>query len=642
MKTRATDRFRLLRRLALLGATLAFGLIVLGGIVRITGSGMGCGDHWPRCNGEWFPPLDLPTMIEIGHRWAAALVSIVVTAIAAVAWLKHRRDPVLRNPATLALVFLILQVLLGAVTVKLELPPAVVIVHLANAMLLLALILVTALRASTAADGIPHVALRSSHRHRDHPLVLATVGLGFVVILFGAQVANFHAGLLCLGFPLCNGSALPAGNALAVLPWAHRALAFVFLTAMIALAIRMNRRSDPPSQPMRRWTAIVLGTTVLQIGVAAAMVLELLPPSLRAAHLLIGTLVWAGLIVLLFYSRRTVRPQPELAAPLNPGGVARAQPSLLADLVTLTKPRIISLLLVTTVAPMFITPAGLPSPSLVLWVILGGYLMAGGANAINMWFDRDIDNKMTRTRLRPIPSGRIPATLGLGFGITLALLAFAIFWYQVNSLSAWLALGGLLFYVFVYTIWLKRSSPQNIVIGGAAGAFPPLVGWAAMTGRLDLAAVYLFAIIFYWTPPHFWALALIKRGEYAKAGVPMMPVVRGEARTKFEMLAYTLILLPLTLMPTFFGALGIFYGVAAAVLGARLLWLCIQLHREKTDGPVAWRMYRYSLLYLALLFVAMGVDRALPFGHRNEPAPILILDRPEQDLATPTGGHHDR
>jgi protoheme IX farnesyltransferase len=464
--------------------------------------------------------------------------------------------------------------------------------------------------------------------------------LGFVVILFGAQVANFHAGLLCLGFPLCNGSALPPGNALAALPWAHRALAFAFLALLLALAIRLNRPSDRFGQPMRRWIAVVLGTTVVQIGVAAAMVLELLPPSLRAAHLLIGTMVWAALVVLLFHSRRTGSPQPELEAP-DTKGAASTRPSVLADLVTLTKPRIISLLLVTTVAPMFITPAGLPSASLIFWVILGGYLMAGGANTINMWFDRDIDDKMTRTRSRPIPSGRIPATLGLAFGVTLALLAFAIFWYQVNSLSAWLALGGLLFYVFVYTIWLKRSSPQNIVIGGAAGAFPPLVGWAAMTGRLDLAAVYLFAIIFYWTPPHFWALALIKQGEYARAGVPMMPVVRGEARTKFEMLAYTLILLPLTLMPTFFGALGIFYGVVAALLGGRLLWYCIQLLREKTNGPVAWRMYRYSLLYLALLFVAMGVDRALPFGHRAVPAPILILDKPEQDLATPAGGHHD-
>jgi protoheme IX farnesyltransferase len=638
------DPTRLLRRLAWTGAVLAFGLIVLGGIVRITGSGMGCGDHWPLCNGEWFPPLDLPTMIEIGHRWAAALVSILVLAMTAVAWTRHRAERRLRAPATLALILLVVQVLLGAVTVKLALPPWVVITHLANAMVLLGVILVTALRAGARVTppGAPLPA--TSNRHQAHGQVLTASALGFAVILFGAQVANFHAGLLCLGFPLCDGRILPAASLLAFLPWAHRVLAFGFLAVVLSLVVRLSRRSDPASRDLRRSVAMVVAMTVLQIGVAAAMVLELLPPTLRAAHLLVGTLIWAGLVILTFHSGRTpveaVEPATRSAVPAHRADTAQPKPSLLADLVTLTKPRIISLLLVTTVAPMFITPAGLPSASLVLWVVLGGYLMAGGANAINMWFDRDIDDKMSRTRLRPIPAGRISATLGLAFGIALGLLAFAVFWYRVNSLSAWLALSGLLFYVFIYTIWLKRSSPQNIVIGGAAGAFPPLVGWAAVTGRLDLAAIYLFAIIFYWTPPHFWALALIKRAEYAKAGVPMMPVVRGEERTKFEMLAYTLILLPLTLMPAFFGALGAFYGIAAALLGARLLWYCIRLLREQSITPLAWRMYRYSLLYLALLFVAMGVDRALPFGHWTAPAQVLILDQPEGDLATPTGGHH--
>jgi heme o synthase len=583
-------------------------------------------------------------LIEIGHRWAAALVSLVVVAMAAVAWTRHGRDRYLRNPATLALVILVTQVLLGAATVKLALPPWMVITHLANAMALLAVVLVTALRATETTRAIPSQGSQETPRHPAHNLVLTAAALGFVVILFGAQVANFHAGLLCLGFPLCNGELFPAPGKMAFLPWAHRMLAFAFLALVLALAVRLSRRADPASGPLRRSVAIVLALTLVQIGVAAAMVLELLPPSLRAAHLLVGTLVWAALVMLVFHSRRTPATATEPAGrtpETSPGAIAPAhQPSLVADLVSLTKPRIISLLLVTTIAPMFITPAGLPSVSLVLWVTLAGYLMAGGANAINMWFDRDIDDKMSRTRLRPIPAGRISATFGLAFGISLGLVAFAIFWYRVNPLSACLALGGLLFYVFVYTIWLKRSSPQNIVIGGAAGAFPPLVGWAAVTGRLDLAAIYLFAIIFYWTPPHFWALALIKRGEYAKAGVPMLPVVRGEERTKFEMLAYTTILLPLTLMPAFFGALGAFYGVAAALLGARLLWYCIRLLRDRSATALAWRMYRYSLVYLALLFVAMGIDRALPFGHRAAPAPVIILDRPEQELATPVGGHH--
>ena len=619
---------RLLRRLAGTGAGLALGLIVLGGVVRITGSGMGCGDHWPLCDGEWFPPLDLPTLIEIGHRWAAALVSIVVLATAAVAWIRHRSDRSLRDPATLAAVLLVVQVLLGAVTVKLALPPWVVIVHFANAMALLAVLIVTALRATEPEANV------AVSRHPAHRLVLGVAGLGFGVILFGAQVANFKAGLLCLGLPLCNGAMLPPASPLASLHWTHRVLAFAFLALLVGLTVRLGKRSDAASGNMRRWIVVVLLIALLQIGLGAAMVLRLLPAELRVAHLLVGTCLWAALVVLAFYSSRTPAEAP-VSDPIRSTG-----PSLLADLITLTKPRIISLLLVTTVAPMFITPAGLPSVSLVLWVILGGYLMAGGANAINMWFDRDIDTKMSRTRLRPIPAGRISAAFGLAFGIGLGAVAFAVFWFKVNALSAWLALGGLLFYVFIYTIWLKRSSPQNIVIGGAAGAFPPLVGWVAMTGRLDLAAIYLFAIVFYWTPPHFWALALIKQGEYAKAGVPMLPVVRGERRTKFEMLAYTLILLPLTLMPAFFGALGIFYGVAAAILGGRLLWYCIRLLREHGTTLLAWRMYRYSLLYLALLFVAMGVDRALPFGHPIAPAKIFILNQPEPELATPTAAHH--
>ena len=618
----------LLRRLAWTGSGLALGLIVLGGVVRITGSGMGCGDHWPRCDGEWFPPLDLPTTIEIGHRWAAALVSLVVLATAVVAWSRHRREPALVRPATLALGLLVTQVLLGAVTVKLALPPWVIITHLANAMLLLATLLLVALRASDPRGAAPPL---PAPRHRAHGLVLAAAGLGFMVILFGAQVASFHAGLLCLGLPLCGGTLLPPEAPLGVLHWTHRVLAFAFLAAALYVTARVRHTTGADGARVRRAALLVLGATIAQIVVAAAMVLHLLPASLRALHLLVGSLVWAGLVVLVYHSARTPAGVPV---------VGERPPSLAGDLVTLTKPRIISLLLLTTIAPMFITPAGLPTLSQVLWVAVAGYLMAGGANAINMWFDRDIDSAMTRTRLRPIPSGRISPAAGLLFGIALGAAAFAIFWYLVNPLSAWLALGGLLFYVFIYTIWLKRTSPQNIVIGGAAGAIPPLVGWAAMTGRLDLAAVYLFAIIFYWTPPHFWALALIKQADYARAGVPMMPVVHGEARTKYEMLVYTLVLLPLTVMPTFFGALGVFYGVAAAILGARLLWYCVRLLRQRGITPVAWQMYRYSLLYLALLFVAMGVDRALPFGHRAPAREVIILDRPEEPLATRAADFH--
>jgi len=299
--------------------------------------------------------------------------------------------------------------------------------------------------------------------------------------------------------------------------------------------------------------------------------------------------------------------------------------TLLRDLVLLTKPRVISLLLLTAVAPMFITGRGLPSAALVGWVLLGGYLMAGGANAINMWFDRDVDTFMARTRLRPVASGRLHPASALIFGLGLGGIAFALFWRFVNPLAAWLALGGLLFYVLIYTVWLKRSSPQNIVIGGAAGAFPPLVGWAAMTGQIDLAAVYLFAIIFYWTPPHFWALALIKRDEYARAGIPMMPVVKGARETKVQMLAYTIMLIPLTILPWLSGTQGGLYVLAALALGGRLFWYNLKLLREETSTPTAWSMYKYSLLYLALLFVAMGVDHAVSFGRLRAPMEMVLV-----------------
>jgi len=253
--------------------------------------------------------------------------------------------------------------------------------------------------------------------------------------------------------------------------------------------------------------------------------------------------------------------------------------------------------------------AGSPNIALVLLVFVGGYLMAGGANAVNMYMDRDIDDRMARTRLRPIPSGRMSATSVLAFGVALATAATFLFAFFVNIVSAALALAGFYFYVFVYTRWLKRTTPQNIVIGGAAGAFPPLVGWAAVTGRIDLVAVYLFLIIFYWTPPHFWALALLKQRDYSKAGVPMAPLVWGERETMGQMFWYTLILLGLSVMPFAFGAFGIIYLVSATVLGLVLLIGIVRMRAAKDWTGPAWWVYKYSLLYLALLFVAMAVDR---------------------------------
>jgi len=287
--------------------------------------------------------------------------------------------------------------------------------------------------------------------------------------------------------------------------------------------------------------------------------------------------------------------------------VERPHSSLLRDMVTLTKPRIISLLLVTTIAPMFV--AGSPTWLTVLVVLAGGYLMAGGANAVNMYLDRDIDTQMSRTRLRPIPSGRMAPKAVLAFGVALATAATFLLARFTNVLTAVLALAGFYFYVFVYTRWLKRTTPQNIVIGGAAGAFPPLVGWAAMTGSIDLTAVYLFLIIFYWTPPHFWALALLKQRDYGRAGIPMAPLVWGERETMRQMLWYNVILIAFTLLPFTFGAFGIIYFISAVILGGILLGGVIRIMLTPEWTAPAWRVYKFSLLYLALLFVAMVVDR---------------------------------
>ena len=304
----------------------------------------------------------------------------------------------------------------------------------------------------------------------------------------------------------------------------------------------------------------------------------------------------------------------EVRAPVTSAGGAAgtAAPArvLAADLLELTKPRVQSLLLFTTVTTMLV--AGDPSLGLIVLTCLGGALSAGGAGAINHYVDRDIDAVMPRTSDRPVPSGRIPGRAALAYGVALGVASFALLALTVNMLAATLALVGLVGYVGVYTVWLKRRTPQNIVIGGAAGAIPPLVAWAATTGSVGAEAIYLFAVVFFWTPPHFWALSLLMKDEYARAGVPMLPVVRGEAETRWHVLLYTVILLAWTLLPLRVPALGLgpVYLVAAAILGAAFVVLAERL-RRRADRQSALRVYLFSLTYLALLFAATVADARL-------------------------------
>ena len=279
-----------------------------------------------------------------------------------------------------------------------------------------------------------------------------------------------------------------------------------------------------------------------------------------------------------------------------------------ASYVALTKPRIIELLLVTTVPSMIVAARGWPSMSLVLWTLLGGTLSAGGANAINCFIDRDIDELMPRTRKRPLPQHRIEPFKALVFGVILGVIAFFQLWATVNLISAALAIAALLFYVFVYTIGMKRSTPQNIVIGGAAGAVPALVGWAAVTGTVELPAIVLFGIIFYWTPPHFWALSMRYEKDYAAAGVPMMPVVYGREETTRHMVLYCLLLSAVCLAFFSVAQMGLIYLGSAIVLNVVFTGWAIKLHRDPTTRR-AWGMFRFSIYYLALLFLAMAVDQ---------------------------------
>jgi len=295
------------------------------------------------------------------------------------------------------------------------------------------------------------------------------------------------------------------------------------------------------------------------------------------------------------------RPDPRSE---STGGVRQ----VLGDYVELTKPKVQSLLLLTTVCTMEV--AGDPSVGLIALTVLGGYLSAGGAGAVNHYYDRDIDLQMPRTADRPVPSGRVSPRAALIYGIVLAALSFVLLTATVNLLAASLAFSGFLGYVFVYTVWLKRRTPQNIVIGGAAGAIPPLVGWAAVTGELAGMPIYLFAIVFFWTPPHFWALSLLMKDEYARVGVPMLPVVKGEHETRKQILLYSLLLYAVTQLPFCAGGLGTIYLVASLVLGGLFIAGAVVLYRN-ADRRSALRLYLFSLAYLALLFGAMVLDAKL-------------------------------
>jgi len=582
------------RRLAVATTAATFVLIAVGGLVRATDSGLGCPD-WPRCFGRLVPPTELHAWIEHSHRLVAAAVVVLVALLAVAAW-RGGQPRGVRLAAAAAVVVVLTQALIGAVVVWWRLEAESVTLHLGTALALVALLEYVAFRARWPAGDRRRAGGRGFVR-----LAAAGAGLTYLQMLVGSTVSGHHAGL---AYPL--DVLLPGlGPAVARIQLAHRALA-VLVAALLLATWLVARRTQRAHPTVTRLAGYAAGLVLVQVALGAANVANRLSALTVVPHLIVGRLLWGTMFALVLHADRfagTAGRDPAEPEPLP----ARSARQSIGAYFLLTKPRIIELLLVTTVPTMFIAERGVPSPWLVAATLFGGALSAASANVINCYLDRDIDALMRRTARRPLPAQRVDPLDALRFGLVLGVAGFAWLWATVNLLSAVLATAAILFYVFVYTLGLKRRSTQNIVIGGAAGAVPVLVGWAAVTGRVELPALVLFAIIFYWTPPHFWALALRYKDDYAAAGVPMLPVVRGATETSNQILYYTVLLVTVTLLLYPAGRMGVVYLAAAVALGAAFIWRALALRRDLSSRR-AIRLFSFSNQYLALLFLAMAVD----------------------------------
>jgi protoheme IX farnesyltransferase len=583
----------LLRRLTTVTAVSTLVLVAIGGVVRATGSGDACPD-WPRCLGGWLPPLEFHALIEYSHRLAAALTGVLIFATAWVAWRRYRGDGAIVWPIVAAVFVAIVQAAIGRERILSGPDQLTVTIHFVVGMALVALVVVsaTASRVTKAKEGAgPEAALGR--------LAWATGLMTALVLVIGAYVRGEQAGLAFLDWPLMGGSLVPSLDGVdPAVHFVHRVLAAVALGFGVWLALRARRAGSGVLRGLA-WTS--LGLLVLQTAIGAAVVLTRLGTVARVGHVVGSSLAWASLVALLTAIRRST-PAPS-ASP-------RKVRETVGAYVQLMKPDIILLLLVTTVPAMVLAAHGVPPAGLLVATLFGGTLAAGGANAINHYLDRDIDELMQRTRRRPIPSRRIPPEDALRFGTAMVALSFAWIVMTVNLLAALLTLAAAAFYVVVYTMGLKRSTPQNIVIGGAAGAMPALVGWAAVTGGVGLPAVVLFATVFVWTPPHFWALALRYAGEYRRAGIPMLPAVKGARETAVWILLYSVLVVAVSLVLLPVAELGALYLAAAVGLGALLIGYAVRVLREG-GARASMAMFHYSITYLGLLFAAAAADELL-------------------------------
>jgi protoheme IX farnesyltransferase len=527
------------------------------------------------------------------------LTVLVALSLAWLAWRHYRPYKLIVGPAwgavltSLAVAF---GPLLFAATT-----PLIVAVHLGLVLFI------------TTAAHLPQTFLEqagvSGQSQRSFLRFLALTGaILLLLLLTGAVVTGSGAGLACPDWPLCQGEIFPANASLEVVINLIHRFTVVAVGVAVAAIVLQTRRRYPQHALLVNWS-IALGLLFLaQVGLGGVNVLLRLPGVMSAVHLTMALTIWGTLVIVasLYYLTAKSTLPAEEEPDLTPMGTRQKA----AIYFRLTKPWILVLLLITTAGAMFIAAKGVPSMPLILYTLLGGALAASGASVLNSYIDSDIDHLMSRTSRRPTVTGLVTPQETLFFGLGLSTLSFLIFAIFVNPLSAALSTLGILYYVFFYTLYLKRATIHNIIIGGAAGAIPPLVGWTAVTNSLDLGAFYLFAIIFFWTPPHTWALALLVKKDYANARVPMLPVVIGEQETAYQIFLYSILLITLTLLPFVAQVMGWLYVLAAVVLGVPFLYLSWTLWRNYNKAS-SKKLYKFSQLYLALLFLMMALDRTL-------------------------------
>jgi len=606
-------------------------LVTIGVIVRATDSGLGCPD-WPLCKGQVIPAFgDLKAWLEWIHRDVAAILGILILGLPFLAWRDHRERRSLFWLGIIAVLLVGFQAWLGEETVRLGNSGESVTAHLASAMALLGLLVYILARSAYPA----RIEGRGSSQRFTLLAVFGAVA-SYALLLFGSHVtATPNAALVFPDWPLMGGTLFPAITDVTSAQVLHRYVAVIvgLIVVGIGLIAWRTQRSHPAIVRLAVMAAVLLP---IEVVVGGLQVLTQLSGWSQTLHVALGAGIWTALVgltvVAYFTARTTLVPTDQLPGQGTGAGVQggpRTGPDRKATIsayIALTKPRIIELLLVTTVPAMVLATRGVPGIQignwawLVVWTMIGGTLAAGSANSINCYLDRDIDLLMTRTRRRPLPAHEVEPERAVVFGIVLGIISFVVMAWFVNLLAAFLTLLAIAFYVVVYTMVLKRTTPQNIVIGGAAGALPPVIGWAAVTGSVQLPAILLFALVFYWTPPHFWALSLRIRKDYAAAGVPMLPVVRGIPETTRQIGLYTILLVAISLILWSVAHMGAIYLVAAIVLGAIFLRQAYVLWRQGTSPErstaQAIRLYKYSITYLSLLMLAVAIDAlvVIPLG----------------------------